>query len=242
MNKTREEWYESLLKEVPSKSTAKEIINAVCKDNDIFDCENPIIVNYNEYNVLHRYALSNKEISKISIDERNRTIKLSFSERVGVWDSYSLFASSSFSYNSYLYIPKDKILIDGIDDEVGVSTIGGIYLKEDSELCKYIKKVIDTFNMIPSKENKMLLNIFLSTVFTSNLLEFAVTKEASTHALRRMFNNSNRHINEELIAKMWKKIDTTEFSEIVLAKKHSLFSLNNWSRKNNGKYLETFED
>ncbi len=233
---------ESLLREIPSKTTAQEIINTVCNDNNIFDCDNPIIVNYNEYNILHRYALSTKEVSNISIEPGSRTIKLTFTEKNGLWDVYTLFGSRSLSENNYLHIPKAEMQINGIDSEVGVSTIGGIYLKRDSELCNYIKKIIEKFNKVPSKENKMLLNAFLSNIFNSQLLELAIKKEDSDYALRRMFNSSNLHINEELIEKMWDQIDPSEFSEIVLAKNHNLFSLNNWSRKTGSQYSEFFDD
>lgn len=232
---------ESLLREVPSQTTAREIINTVCNDNVIFDCENPIIVNYNEYNILHQYALATKEVSSISIEEKSRMIKLTFSEKNNLWDTYTLFGSHTMN-NNYLHIPKEEIQIKGINDEIGVSTIGGIYLKKDSELCTYIKKISEEFNKTPSKENRMLLNAFLSNIFNSHLLELAIKKEDSDYAMRRMFNNSNLHISEELISKMWDKIDAVEFSEVVLAKNHNLFSLNNWSRRINPKYSEFFDD
>ena len=41
------------------------------------------------------------------------------------------------------------------------------------------------------------------------------------------------HKNEnELIEKMWAKIDTQEFVNKILTKNYTLYSIDNWSRKN----------
>ena len=100
------------------------------------------------------------------------------------------------------------------------------------------KKIINIFKENATKENSILLNYFLSNVFNSQFLELAIKKEEADFALRRMFNNSNVHVNEELTEKMWKKIQMPEFCEVILSKNHQLFSLDNWTRKIDNDFLD----
>ena len=39
-------------------------------------------------------------------------------------------------------------------------------------------------------------------------------------------------VSNELIEKMWAKIDTQEFVNKILTKNYTLYSIDNWSRKN----------
>ncbi len=231
---------ESLLKEIPCNATATEIMDSVCPGHNIYNVEVPTISNYNEYNILHRYATDDKQVSEITVDTINRIIRLSFTQGDDIWNKYTI---SNGRYNYIvLYIPQKEFSIKGLDNEVGVRTIGGIYLNSESELCYYIKNIIKIFEEDHSKENKMLMQLFLSNIFTSRFLEVAVKKDDASYIVRNMLKDSNISINSSLVEKMWKKINSAEFSEIVLTKNHSLFSLNNWSRTYTSSYSDDYMD
>ena len=39
-------------------------------------------------------------------------------------------------------------------------------------------------------------------------------------------------VNNELVEKMWAKVDPKEFTDRVLTQNYTLYSIGNWSRKN----------
>ena len=50
------------------------------------------------------------------------------------------------------------------------------------------------------------------------------------YLIRRINQRSNSPYHEEILSKMWEKIELDEFKKVILLKKHVLFSLDNWNR------------
>ena len=77
----------------------------------------------------------------------------------------------------------------------------------------------------------MLLEVFLSYVFDSRELEAAYKQDVdATNILRQMLEEKFSNVNNELIEKMWSKIDLPEFKDKVLTKNYTLYSIDNWVR------------
>jgi len=53
-----------------------------------------------------------------------------------------------------------------------------------------------------------------------------------SYPLDEMMEDRFVRISDELLARMWSKIDLQEFTEVVLSKNYSLYSIDNWSRTN----------
>lgn len=50
--------------------------------------------------------------------------------------------------------------------------------------------------------------------------------------IRQLLEERFVRVSNELIEKMWAKIDTQEFVNKILTKNYTLYSIDNWSRKN----------
>ena len=189
-----------------------------------------MICNIDIGNMLHQYALNNKEISKIEVAHKQRRIHLIYSAKNDLWHEFGLRNRGLMVRN--LYIPKKEILISGLEEEIGVKTFGGIYLQSGTTLWSYLVKVIEAFLSENTEENKILLEVFLSYVFDNRVLEVAYKQDISTNNMfKQLLEERFIRVSNELIEKMWAKIDTQEFINKVLTQNYTLYSIDNWLRK-----------
>lgn len=115
---------------------------------------------------------------------------------------------------------------------IGVRTFGAIYLRSDSDVCKYVLRIIGTFLEENTEENKVLLEVFLGNIFDSRILETVYSADVNTNTVvRQMMEDRFVRISDELLTKMWSKIDMDEFKQIVLSQNYSFYAIDNWSRK-----------
>lgn len=223
---------ESLFREIPTEITVSKMIETVTGNAEVND-NNYLVTNFDEYNLLHSQILLNKQISSINVEASKRKIQLTYDNCKDLWEEYEISSyRHAFQQKTNLYLPKESFVINGLSNEVGVKTIGGIYLNSESELCKYIKKVKNILESNNCDENKALLNIFFSFIFGNNFLEYT-HEEKDFELLIRRFNNNNRSVfySEEYASKLWSIIDISEFKKVILLKRHLLFSLDNWTRR-----------
>ena len=221
---------EYLLKEVRSSATLSSLIGVVCKDNFLAGVKN-VICNIDMGNLLHQYALKNKEVSKIEVAHKERRIHVTYSCKNDLWYEFDL-RNRGLAARS-LYIPKKNMIISGLKEEIGVKNFGGIYIQSNTELCEYLIKVIGAFQSEDTEENKILLEVFLSYVFDNKVLEVAYKQDVNTsNMFKQLLEERFVRVSNELIEKMWAKIDTQEFVNKILTKNYTLYSIDNWSRKN----------
>ena len=223
---------EMLFKEIPTDITVAKMVKTVLGEHITTTDRVPVITNFNEYNTLHNQIIKTKNAIEIKVDTAKRKIQLTFGNEKGIWKTYDIPSEyrRAHSYSNVIHLPTGDFCIEGLGDEVGVKSVGGIYLNSNSDLCKYLRKVINIFESNNTKENRILLTAFLGYVFDSNFLEYSYSEKDFDYAIRRMTQRNNSHFYDEAISKMWDKIDLDEFKKVVLVKKHILFSLDNWSR------------
>ena len=190
-----------------------------------------VICNIDMGNLLHQYALKNKEVSKIEVAHKERRIHVTYSCKNDLWYEFDL-RNRGLAARS-LYIPKKNMIISGLKEEIGVKNFGGIYIQSNTELCEYLIKVIGAFQSEDTEENKILLEVFLSYVFDNKVLEVAYKQDVNTsNMFKQLLEERFVRVSNELIEKMWAKIDTQEFVNKILTKNYTLYSIDNWSRKN----------
>lgn len=108
-------------------------------------------------------------------------------------------------------------------------------MQSNTELYKYIVKMIDIFMEDETDENRILLEVFLGNVFDRRILEQSYVPDNDiNNMVRQLMEDRFVKLSDELIEKMWNKIDVDEFSKIVLIKNYSWYSIDNWSRKEEG--------
>lgn len=220
---------ENLLKEIKSNATLKSLVEVVCSENNFTKDVRNIICNYDIYNILHQYALSNKDVRQIVIDHKQRRIKLTYSLKNDIWHEFDL---KTRGIVKKLFVPKQEFVIDGLQEEIGVKTQGAIFLQSNSEICRYILKIINDFLSEDTGENKILLQLFLGYIFNSQILERKFSNTINKEIVaRQMMEEQHVQISDELLGKMWDKINMEEFRKNVLLQNYSLYSIDNWSRK-----------
>ena len=221
---------EYLLKEVRSNATLNSLISVVCEKNFLDGVKN-VICNIEMSNLLHQYALKNKEVIKIEVAHKERRIHVTYSLKRGLWYEFDL--KNRGFIGTTLYIPQKGVSISGLEEEIGVKTFGGIYIQSNTELCDYLIKVMKAFQSEDTEENKILLEVFLSYVFDSRVLEVAYKQNVNTmNMFQQLLEDRFVRVSNELMEKMWAKIDTEEFVNKILTQNYTLYSIDNWSRKN----------
>ena len=92
--------------------------------------------------------------------------------------------------------------------------------------------MIKAFQSENSEENKILLEVFFAYVFDSSVLEVAYKQDVNTNNMfKRLLEERFIRVSNELIEKMWAKIDAQDFVDKVLTQNYTLYSIDNWSRK-----------
>lgn len=215
---------EFLLKEIRTEATLRDLINIVSKSNDFFDENENVICNFDFRNILHQYALQDKEVKSIIIDRKQRKINFKYCSGDKLW--YKIFLSDR-NDSKYLFVPKSVFVIEGLEGEIGVKTVNEIFLSSNSPVYEYILKIIHTFLKENTEENNFLLKVFLSSVFNTKALE---VKHKDNNAIMHSIDDRLERLNEDLVAKMWQKVDLDEFSRVILTQNYYLYSINNWSR------------
>lgn len=210
-----------LFQEIPSTATLNSIINVVCAEDRFLDDVCNVVCNYDSSNILHRYALADKEVSGINVDRDQRRIRLTFTDKTNRWDAYE---PAYLRRHDTIFIPKNEFVINGLRNEVGVKTAGGIYLNSNSELCKYL---VNSVSKLSALENgAMLTDLLLHYVFQTGILEDVYKNRSAEEILK-----GNLSIDGEVYKTLWDVLDVEEFSKVVLAQTHSIYSIHNWVRK-----------
>ena len=164
----------------------------------------------------------------MSDNRKQRRIQLTYVKKNDIWDVYNLKNRGDVEC---LYIPRGEFSIDGLEDEIGVRTVGGIYLNSDTVFCKYIKRLINNFEERDEDDKELMLAIFLSNVFNTNMLERTYKSDVNADKMfRDLMVERYGRVDEKLLVKMWSYINIQEFADVVLKKNYSLYSIQNWSR------------
>lgn len=219
---------EYLLKEIKSDATLNDLIGVVCSEDNFLRNVNNVFCNYDMYNILHQYALSNKEISAVVVSHKQRRIKITYSSIVDQWYIFDLKNSRMVRK---LYIPKKEFSIEGLIDEIGVKTYGSVIIKSGTPLCEYVIKMIKTFLNDDTEEKRIMLEIFFGSIFESNILENVYAKEVSReNVVKNFFDARGIRVSDELMNKIWLKVDKEEFTKIILTQNYAFYSIDNWTR------------
>ena len=224
---------EHLLKEVHTDATLQRIMEIVCYSEKEQTTRNTI-TNFEEYNIVHRHALESMEAGEISVDRAKRSIHLTYKTKKGLWDIYDIRRNGDIPVN--LFVPKEDVIITGLEDEVGIRTVGGIYLRYDNEFCEYIKTLINVFTREKTDENDRLLSFLLKSIFGTSMLEIELTSTVNGGSVVRQFFDErflriDNRIGDEAVERIWEKVDIDEFAKQILMKNNYLFSIHNWSRQ-----------
>lgn len=186
-------------------------------------------------------AIANIKNSKYQTNVARSAIELDANNEIlsDIYDVYKDYVQEQMDrledqdYAQSWAVSEKNMVISGLKEEIGVKNFGGIYIQSNTELCEYLIKVIGAFQSEDTEENKILLKVFLSYVFDNKVLEVAYKQDVNTsNMFKQLLEERFVRVSNELIEKMWAKIDTQEFVNKILTKNYTLYSIDNWSRKN----------
>lgn len=225
---------ESLLRQVKSDTTLLALLKAVQKDIAV-PTDIPLFCNYNSYNVLHQYALNNKDASSIAVDKAQRRIDITFSTGTANWDTISTIniIGRLSGQRKKVHIPVTDIEISGLTDEVGVQTIDGLYLSAKNPFVQYICGLLRQFNYKDSTEDAALARL-LADIISNDFLLRSVPDGKST-SFDKTFNNmisSNAQTGSyaELLNKLWARVDKDELLSKLFEARYVIYRLRDWYR------------
>ena len=224
---------ESLLRQVQSDTTLLTLLKAVQSDITI-PTDIPLFCNYDIYNVLHQYALSNKNASSIIVDKARRRIDITFSVGNANWNTFStLNLIDRQSQQKKIHIPVTDIEISGITDEIGVQTIVGLYLSAKSPLVQYICGLLKQFNYKESAEDTTLVRLLVEIIFNDHLLRAVPDKK--TADFDRIFDSILSPSVQagsyfELLNKLWGRVDKDELLSKLFESHYVIYRLQDWYR------------
>lgn len=231
---------ESLLRQVQSDTTLLTLLKTV--QNDIaIPTDIPLFCNYDIYNVLHQYALSNKKASSIIVDKTRRRIDITFTTGNTNWDTLTtLNVINRRSRRERIHIPITDIEISGITDEIGVQTIDGLYLSAKSPLVQYICGLLKQFNYKDSTEDATLARLLVEIISNDFLLRAVPDKKATNFDKtfdNILFSGTQASHYTELLNKLWSRVDKDELLSKLFETCYVIYCLRDWYRDKNREFL-----
>lgn len=227
---------EYLLKETDTDTTMQRLMECV-HQSDVLKDANNIITNYSAYVLLHKQAIKDMEPYSILVNESLRSIHLKFGPKKDIWTKFRITTNEDTIV--HLYLPNDRFDIDGLEDEVGIKTIGDIYLVYGTDFYNYIYELVKQLSN-DTDENKRILNSVLSMIFGSRLLDVETSPNMDINSvIRELRHEKIPRMSNEMSEKIWEKVNIEDFAKIVLMKNKSLFSINNWSRSIHDEWAQT---
>ena len=86
---------------------------------------------------------------------------------------------------------EDKFIIEGLESEIGVKTYRGVYIRSDVPIYEYLLKMIEVFIKEETDENRLLLEVFLGTIFDTDILERIYSPDIDANKMFRYMTESN---------------------------------------------------
>lgn len=224
---------ESLLRQVKSDTSLLALLKAV--QNDIvISTDIPLFCNYDSSNVLHQYALGNKDANSIVVDKAQRRIDITFFTGTANWDTLSpLNVIGRQSRRKKVHIPVTDIEIGGITDEIGVQTIDGLYLSIKNPFVQYMCGLLKQFNYKESTEDTTLARLLMDIISNDVLLRAVPDKK--TADFEKTFNNMlspsiQASVYSDLLNKLWNRVDKDELFSKLFETRYVIYRRQDWYR------------
>ena len=219
---------ERMLTEAPSNTSASNILKVLWPDNNVLFNVPNVLCNYAPGKILHEYALENKDISQIVVNRDKRIIQFTYSNSAEILlKRYEIngLTDKRFAFGTRnIFVPISEFIIQGLEEEIGVEFNNNLYFASNNEVSSYIVRTLEKLGS--EKTTKHLINRFLQFVTFSCIFTGVI---ANNNQLTALVQHKFSADDEE---ELWKVVDRTEFFNVALKKRHSLYSTTNWSRRN----------
>jgi hypothetical protein len=224
---------ELLLRELPTQATIKSIINGLVEDVLKIDGTTSILCNYSSSNILHRKALTEKEVSNIVVYPKDRRIDLKFTEKKGRW-LVSTYKVKGCRYESELNntvnipIQQQHISIEGINNEFAIRVINQMFLMPSHSITEYVIRQINKYDGNDAFID--VLSIVFSILFDGNIMYLSSQKMSFEKTIDHVQKNILGEFNNDAKAMFEKMIDINELVALIVQDKYSIFDLDMWYR------------
>lgn len=230
---------ERLLSEVKTDERLRNLINTINNEenNKLIGMKN-IVCNFDNNNIVHTNALKMKEVNLIKVYKNYRRVDLRFGDNTNGWYEFKLYNNNSKRYYDPYNVQKVNIplkgeIIEGLEDEIGVNTVDGLFLRYDHEFTKYIKAQIDKFEYKNNRKDLAIVRTFLTIIFNSRILDLVLNDNDDKDNLfeNMLGRTSDISVSKEVEISLWNKIDKDELSAFLFKDKYNVYDNLKWSRK-----------
>lgn len=230
---------ERLLKEIRSNISLGSLVNTIT-NADFFHSSN-LLCDCEPSNILYKIALKDKTAIKIDVDKDEGKIDIELSKKETDWIKIELVnrRENRFLYEDYedysiVFLPQNENrLIEGLDEEAGVNTKLGIFLKPDGEIAKYICDKMKKFDTVNSVAESAAFVVFVSLLINRQISGFK--REKGFENFKKNCSNAIERIMAEIVSEelkdiVWNKIDKDDLINTLYDNKLLIYDLNDWSR------------
>ncbi|MCS4472083.1 ATP-binding protein [Clostridium botulinum] len=224
---------ERLFREIRTNESLCNLINTLNSDhnNKLVGMKN-IIFNFDNNNLLHINALKMKEVNLIKIHRDYRRIDLKFGDKLGLWYEFTLHSRRRYGDISKVYMPLKGDMIEGIQDEIGVNTSTGLFLKYGHQFTKYLNDQISKFDYRNNRKDLNAVRLFLTLIFNTRILELTAS---SSDNKNKLFKNVIERENEVSVSGeteiiLWNKVNKDELSTFMFKEKYNIYDNSKWTR------------
>ena len=230
---------ERMLKEVSYNASLGNLLEALYGNSDInFDPNQVILCGYNPYNILHNYALENKEVTAIKLDRDNRRVDIVWSTTIKNTYWYKPNPIRKKNGKIEILIQIEDLQIDGMDGEVAICVFHQYYLLKGTKFHNFLLKLRNELDIESNQEHYTIFNYVLNLGLTLIKSRFEKTShEIISKLLDEELNYNFRIIRSKnkYESDIWKVINREELVDAFLTTTWKSFDTNSWNRDDDKK-------
>lgn len=222
---------DSLIKEVKSTeiSALSLLQTAHVKEDPKVNHIDILLCKIQAYHTIDKIILDQFEVSDIKIIPEQRRIDFNWkhSEEKN-WEVITILNDTDYGSekSEVIYIQTKEIGFENTIQYTAINSSNGLYILLNSDLSKYINKMLMLLNN-KGKEEEMALNIILRTIsafFYNRFTSKTIVEETINYILER---SDTRNVSKAV----WDRIDKTELTTIILKSDLSVFDTTIWERR-----------
>ncbi len=195
-----------------------------------------LMCSYNNAYSLHVNSLKGKEVSQIIVDRTQHSSIVRLETEDKRWRHLkSEETNSRLIEVSDLYLPMREVEIIGLQNEIGVKTVLGLFLVPNTRFCKYIVEVINKFDL-SLKEDRYLCSVAIGIILgvlenANDFNDINIKREKVDSIYRGVVESANR-MNSASMLSVEDRIDKTQFLMLVRETDCEVFDPSRWDERN----------
>ncbi|MEJ8804313.1 HD domain-containing protein [Pontibacter sp. H249] len=235
---------ESLIREIQSSSSLTELMKTLySSDNYNMSHINTLFCGFNPSDILHKYALRNRQITTIKVFPFERRVDICWSvvQNKNNWAVYSLHdtdARYNHNFNTItdIYIQVHDCVIEGIKDEVIIKCLNSLIFLKGSPINNFLVSFFDE-NPEDTEERhevvQRLLSILKHLIYYNPSMDFYNPSSDFEKWIEQLVQSDSERFGREIVSDeiFWKFVNKPALINSIMETKWKIFDSSAWSRK-----------